>query len=359
MNGVLGMVNIVLDTEMTSAQRDSLETAQRCAYSLLAILNDLLDFSKIEAGRMAIESIPFNLHTILTDCVRTYSTAALRKGIALHAEIDPNLPHVLEGDPLRLRQILTNLLSNAVKFTDKGTVHVRAHRAGSGTNGRLRVRIEIEDTGIGIAPEKHAEIFESFTQADNSISRRYGGTGLGLAITLSLVQLQGGTLELESTPGAGSLFRCTLEYGEHQSAGNADPQPASDTRRILVVEDNFVNQKLVSTILEKSGYAVMRAHNGAEALTLMETHRFQLVLMDVQMPVLDGLETTRRIRKDARFGRVPVVAMTARAMDGDREACLSAGMNAFVTKPIHAPHLLSVVEQFTNHSGQQAGAASA
>ncbi len=357
MNGVLGMVNIVLESELTPAQRDSLETAQRCAYSLLAILNDLLDFSKIEAGRMALESIPFEIRTILTDCTRTYLVGATQKGIELRTEIDPALPTVVEGDPLRLRQILTNLVSNAVKFTDTGSVVVRAGLEQPEKKRCVRVRIEVQDTGIGIAADKQAEIFESFTQADNSISRRYGGTGLGLAITRSLVEIQGGTLRLQSTPGVGSLFSCVIDYGAHCEADAQLPLPRSNAPHILLVEDNSVNQKLVSAILEKKGYEVSSAHNGAEALALMDVTEFRLVLMDVQMPVMDGIEATRRIRDQRRFDRVPVIAMTARAMDGDREACLAAGMSAFVTKPIHAAHLLSVVEEYT--SSPQADAAGA
>jgi len=347
MNGVLGMMNIVLDSDMTPAQRDSLETARRCAYSLLAILNDLLDFSKIEAGRMVLEHIPFEVRTVLTDCTRTYMLTAGYKGVTVHSEIDPDLPALVEGDPLRLRQILTNLVSNAVKFTDHGSVHVRARIVEPTSPSRIRIRLEVEDTGIGIPADKQAQIFESFTQADNSISRRYGGTGLGLAITRSLVDIQGGTLTLESTPGRGSLFACTLEYGRYTETDSLNNAPGTCAPRILVVEDNKVNQKLVCTILERRGYQVVPADNGVEALAVMETTPFRLVLMDVQMPVMDGIETTHRIRRDPRFQDLPVVAMTARAMDGDREACLAAGMNAFVTKPIHAAHLLSVVEEYT------------
>lgn len=359
MNGVLGMINIVLDSQLTSMQRDNLETAQRCAYSLLAILNDLLDFSKIEAGRMELEKIPFDLRTILTDCVRSYAVPAAQKNVDLRSDIDPRLPDVLEGDPLRLRQILTNLVSNAVKFTEAGSVQIRARRLESTAVGKVRIRFEVEDTGIGIPPDKQAEIFESFTQADTSISRRYGGTGLGLAITRSLAEIQGGLVGVHSTPGAGSTFHVILEYSEYRALDSTFIAAGPNSPLILLAEDNGVNQKLVSTILEKQGYRVMTARNGAEALVLMETNRFSVVLMDVQMPVLDGLETTRRMRADPRLSQIPIVAMTARAMDGDRELCLAAGMDAFVTKPIHAPHLVSVVEEYVASARLRHGASGA
>ncbi len=354
MNGVLGMVNIVLESELSPAQRDHLETAQRCAYALLAILNDLLDFSRIEAGRMALERIPFNLHTLLNDCIRTYSASADQKGVALKPEIDPALPTLVKGDPLRLRQIVTNLVSNAVKFTDVGHVKLRATVIPVTTAGNIGIRIDVEDSGIGIPLNKQGDIFDMFTQADSSISRRFGGTGLGLAITRSLIGIQGGRLELTSSPGAGSTFSCFLEYGVHSEpevSPTAEPQAAvGNGAEILLVEDNFVNQKLVSVILEKRGYSVTRANDGAQALALLAHRSFRLVLMDVQMPVLDGIETTRLMRRDPRLRDIPVVAMTARAMDGDKEICLASGMNGYITKPIHAAHLLSVVEEFTSAS---------
>ena len=358
MNGVLGMMNIVLDTELSPEHREDLQTAQRCAYSLLAVLNDVLDLSKIEAGRMAIEQIPFDVRVVIEDCIKTHAAVAKGKGIVLAGDVSDDVPAWVTGDPLRLRQILSNLLSNAVKFTERGSVILKATVGPASSQDRARIEIEVQDTGIGIAAGKQAQIFETFTQADNSISRRFGGTGLGLAITKRLVEMQGGTIAVDSTPGQGSRFVVSLEY-EYCTEGLAPVAPAAGpapraTGIVLLVEDNAVNQRLVEAVLRKQGYRVVLAASGREALNALESGQaFSIVLMDVQMPDLDGLETTRLIRRDPRWRDLPVVAMTARAMEGDRECCLSAGMNAYLSKPIHAAHLLSVVETFATLSQPQ------
>jgi len=351
MNGVLGMMNIVLDSELGPEQRENLQTAQRCAYSLLAVLNDVLDLSKIEAGRMAIEQIPFDLRIVIDDCLKTQSTVASAKGIGLTGEVAPEAPAWVSGDPLRLRQIVSNLLSNAVKFTEVGSVLLTTSAVTPSGPGRARIEIAVQDTGIGIPPAKQAQIFEMFTQADSSISRRFGGTGLGLAITKRLVDMQGGTIEVQSSPGRGSRFVVVLEYGqcaeEFPVTAPAARLVHNGSGTVLVVEDNAVNQRLVEAVLRKHGYQVVLAANGRQALTALEnSHGFSMVLMDVQMPELDGLETTRIIRRDSRWQNLPVIAMTARAMEGDRECCLAAGMNGYLSKPIHATHLLSIVETF-------------
>lgn len=352
MNGVLGMMNIVLDSDLSTEQRENLQTAQRCAYSLLAVLNDVLDLSKIEAGRMAIEQIPFDLRMVIDDCLKTQATVAAGKGILLTGDVRPEVPAWVNGDALRLRQILANLLSNAVKFTEEGSVVLTARELPASGPGLSRVEIAVNDTGIGIAPETQAHIFEMFTQADTSISRRFGGTGLGLAITKRLVEMQGGAITVESTPGKGSRFAVVIEYGACEPPGQASAPSATQTQarggRILVVEDNSVNQRLVQALLQKHGYEVVLTASGRDALDVLESgSKFILVLMDVQMPELDGLETTRIIRRDPRWQNLPVIAMTARAMQGDRECCLAAGMNGYLSKPIHAAHLLSVIETFT------------
>jgi signal transduction histidine kinase/ActR/RegA family two-component response regulator len=349
MNGVLGMINIVLETKLDPEQRDQLETAQRCAYSLLAVLNDVLDISKIEAGRMALEHIVFDLHTILDEAAKTHTALASRKGIALRTEIAPDAPARVHGDPLRLRQIVSNLLSNAVKFTEQGSVCLRVATIPTEAEGKIRLRIDVIDTGIGIPEDKQAQIFEKFTQADTSISRRFGGTGLGLAITRSIVEMQNGNISVTSEIGTGTTFTVMLDLGlargEDVHVSSADANGAF-LGSILIVEDNLVNQKLVGALLQKNGYTTVIAESGTEALASLEKHDFRLVLMDVQMPMIDGLETTRRIRLDPRWAQLPIVAMTARAMEGDKESCLAAGMNGFITKPIHAAHLLSVVDEF-------------
>jgi CheY-like chemotaxis protein len=348
MNGILGMLNMVTVTKLDPEQRDQLETAQRCAYSLLAVLNDVLDISKIEAGRMAIETVPFDFCDVVEDCVKTHAAIAGIKGVQVSAEIAEDLPRHLMGDPLRLRQILTNLLSNAVKFTERGFVRLQARRVPEAAQ-EVVIELSISDTGIGIPGDKLDLIFEKFSQADTSISRRFGGTGLGLAITRSLVQMQNGTISVQSTPDAGSTFAVTLPYtaaDEYSHGFESGFAMGSIAGRVLIVEDNQVNQKLVSALLSKHGYTVAIAANGVEALRSLEDEDFRMILMDVQMPVMDGLEATRLIRGNPRWQATPIIAMTARAMEGDKESCLSAGMNGYISKPIHAAHLLSVVEEF-------------
>ncbi len=360
MNGLLGMLDVTLDSELQGEQRENLETAQRSAYSLLALLNDILDLSKIEAGRMMVEKIPFQLRTVLDDCIKSFQPRAAQKKIALHFNIDAAAPATVMGDPLRLRQIVTNLLSNAMKFTERGFVAVSVRTAPvEGSAETQQVSVQVRDTGTGIDKDKLNAIFEKFTQADGSITRKYGGTGLGLAITKRLVELQGGQVTVDSEPGIGSTFTITVPYQVIESAdddGNspnalpekaaAHAERAARAPRILVVEDNIVNQRVVVAVLRRKNYHIELAADGREALGLLESSEsFDLVLMDIQMPVLDGLETTRLIRKDTRWTALPILAMTAHAMNGDRERCLQAGMNGYISKPIQASHLIATIER--------------
>ena len=357
MNGLLGMLDVVLDNPVDDEQREHLQTAQRSAYSLLALLNDILDLSKIEAGRMMIERIPFHLRTVLEDCAKSYQARAQLKRIGLHFAMDASAPASVLGDPLRLRQIVTNLLSNAIKFTDQGFVAIEVAAAPvAGPPGNAQVSIQVRDTGTGIGPDKLVTIFDKFTQADGSITRKYGGTGLGLAITKRLTELQGGKVAVESTLGLGSTFTISIPYQivvEEPALAALDAAPeaaevtlAEGTRppRILLVEDNVVNQKVVLAVLRKKKYHIEVAADGREALDMMEASGpYDLLLMDIQMPVLDGLETTRLIRKDPRWVSLPILAMTAHAMTGDRERCLQAGMNGYISKPIQPAHLISTI----------------
>ena len=356
MNGLLGMLDVVLDSSLEAEQRENLETAQHSAYSLLALLNDILDLSKIEAGRMMIEKIPFNVRTVLEDCVKSYQPRALQKGVSLHFEMDASSPSHVMGDPLRLRQIVTNLLSNAIKFTGQGSVAVAVRTEPiEGRPGTVQFGIDVRDTGTGIDSDKLQSIFDKFTQADGSITRKYGGTGLGLAITKRLTELQDGCVTVQSTLGSGSTFTISLPYEiVQESVPSADSAPvafipraeSSGAARILLVEDNVVNQKVVLAVLRKRKFHIDVAGDGREALSLMETSPpYDLVLMDVQMPVLDGLETTRIIRKDPRWTSLPILAMTAHAMTGDRERCLQAGMNYYISKPIQPAHLIATITQ--------------
>ena len=382
MNGLLGMLDLVLDGQLGAEQKDQLETAQRCAYALLALLNDILDLSKIEAGKMILEKIPFNVGTVVEDCVKGHTAKAAQKGVDLTFEIDPLTPTAVLGDPLRLRQIVANLVSNAVKFTDRGWVKVKVSSApiaaseslagesqgqdshGQDSHGqdahgksRFELSIEVSDTGTGIPPDKLPAIFDKFTQVDGSISRKYGGTGLGLAITRRLAEMHGGSVQVASRWGQGSTFTVKLpcepsvvavvESKPNQNGAQAQPAPRSGSR-LLLVEDNLVNQKVVLAILRKKGYHIDVANDGREALDRLEAPgaAYDLVLMDVQMPVLDGLEATRAIRRNARWDRLPILAMTAHAMNGDKERCLQAGMTGYISKPVQPAHLIATVERF-------------
>ena len=355
MNGIIGLLDMVLEKQLSPEQADELRTAQECASSLLALLNDLLDLSKIEAGKMTLEKVRFDLRTTLAECVKAQELKASEHGIQLQLDVAPDVPAEIAGDPVRTRQIISNLLGNAVKFTEQGSVLLRVD-ADFSEAPDLSLRITVQDTGTGIPADKLLSIFDKFTQADGSVSRKYGGTGLGLAITQKLVELHGGEVSVESELGRGSLFTVILPC-------EAAPTPAEDqgrrpllpvrvatnvaAARILIVEDNPVNQKVVTAALRKRGYAIELANDGSEALAKLQSGGdYGLILMDVQMPVLDGLETTRLIRKDPRWNGVPIVAMTAHAMTGDKERCLAAGMNGYISKPVHPSHLLATVDEY-------------
>jgi len=353
MNGLLGMIDLVLDSPLGIDQRDQLETAQRCAYSLLGLLNDILDLSKIEAGKMMFEHIPFDLRGNVEDCVRAQMAKAAQKGVALEFESDTPAGSDVLGDPLRLRQILANLLSNAIKFTEKGWVRVSL-KTSAGQKGKLESVIVVTDTGAGIPADKLPQIFEKFTQADSSITRKYGGTGLGLAITTRLVEMCSGSIRVKSEVGKGSVFSVTLPFdrapvvvpAEQPTAAVVTPRGSQDCTRLLLVEDNVVNQKVVLAMLRRKGYQITVVGDGRQALSALEdpAAHYDLVLMDVQMPILDGLETTRILRRNPRFAQLPIIAMTAHAMNGDRERCLDAGMNAYLAKPVQAGQLAATVD---------------
>ncbi|MEO5926567.1 MAG: ATP-binding protein [Bryobacteraceae bacterium] len=356
MNGLLGMLDLVLDGKIGGEDRENVEIAQRCAYSLLGLLNDILDISKIEAGRMQLERVPCHVREVTEECLRPHLAKAQQKGIALQYVCTSGAGLVVTGDPLRLRQVVNNLVSNAIKFTDEGVVRV-TQSSSKPFDGRTMVSIEVSDTGAGIPADKLALIFDKFTQADSSISRKYGGTGLGLAITRKLVELQGGTIRVESELGKGSKFTVEIPFDVVARETSA-PVPVAraiapaasvtGSARLLLVEDNAINQRVVLAMLRKKGYNLDVANNGQEALELLElaSEPYDLILMDVQMPVLDGLETTRAIRADIRWTRLPIIAMTAHAMTGDKERCLSAGMDVYLTKPLKAPQLIDAIEKF-------------
>ena len=344
MNGVLGMIALALDGPLEPEQRDFLDMAQNSAKSLLSLLNDILDLSKIEAGRMEIASVDFSPHQVLAEMLDSTSLVASQKGIQLGAQVAPQVPAVVNGDPMRLRQVLMNLIGNAIKFTERGSVTVGLDYSADGSDGP-RLLGAVTDTGIGVPAERQGQIFEAFAQADGTTTRRFGGTGLGLAICKRLLHLMNGAISVESQSGQGSVFRFTVSVRPAASIGVAsNPQPASAppppnrALKILLAEDNRVNQMVVVRLLEKSGHTVRVAANGREAVHLFALDRYDAVLMDVQMPEMDGLEATRLIRQaESESGsnrHAPVIALTAHAMAGDERICLDAGMDGYLTKPL-------------------------
>jgi signal transduction histidine kinase/ActR/RegA family two-component response regulator len=347
MNAVLGTTAMLLETDLGSEQRSLAETIDRSGRDLLTIINDILDFSKLEAGKLRIEAIPFDLTQTLTDVVKLLTAKAELKQIRLRLKIDPTLPPTVTGDPSRLRQILTNLIDNAIKFTDQGFVMVHA----AADEGRGPVVITIRDSGIGIPAEKLGQIFEKFTQADTSTTRKYGGTGLGLTISRQLVELMGGSVTAESEPGQGSLFTIRLPFERPVSTTDAAPAPKeAPTRlrgRVLLAEDYPANQKIAVWMLGRLGLEVVVANDGAEALAALDRERFDLVLMDCQMPTMDGYAATGVIRADpAKYGRLPIVAMTAAALASDRDRCLASGMNDYIAKPVQQDQLAAVLARW-------------
>jgi len=354
MNGFLGMIELVLDSPLQQDQREQLITAQRSAHALLSILNDILDLSKIESGRMQLESVPFSLRTHMRECVRPHQVRAQQNSVELRLRMDERLPEMVAGDPLRLRQILNNLLSNAVKFTSAGHIDVQVSAEPGETPSSTVVEIAVRDTGAGIPKDKLPQIFEKFTQADGSISRRFGGSGLGLAITKHLVDLFQGSIKVTSEFGKGSEFLVRLSLklaatGQLPVAIGAQPTLAvteSSNALILIVEDNLVNQKVIKGLLQRKGYRFETAGDGSQALAMLDHNRFNAILMDVQMPVMDGLEATRRIRAMERWRAIPIIAMTAHAMNGDQERCLAAGMDAYLSKPVNSGDLFRILESY-------------
>ncbi len=350
MNGIIGMAQLALETDITEEQREYLTWVHTSAESLLAILNDILDFSKIDAGRLDLEQVPFDVAEMARQTVGLFSAQAGSKGLSLKLELAPELPAQVTGDPIRLRQVLTNLISNAMKFTQAGTIRVVIAALASEDPARVRLQFSVADSGVGIPADKLDMIFSPFSQADSSITRRFGGTGLGLAIAQRLVTMMEGRIWVESTPGQGSTFHFIVSLRPA-----APPEvkqkavvvmAARAGARILVAEDTPVNQRLAQTLLSKRGYLVELANDGVEALDKYRAEHFDLILMDMQMPNMDGLEATERIRaweqENARL-RIPIVAMTANALEADRQRCLAAGMDDFIAKPFRADELLGVV----------------
>jgi len=358
MNGILGMTNLLLDTRLDEEQMEYARTVRESAAGLLTVINDILDFSKIEAGKMTIESVEFDPRAVVDEVTEMLQPLARARQLRLHSRVCIDLPEgsALLGDPSRVRQILFNLAGNAVKFTHAGEVAIDAGVL-TLANGLASLRIGVRDTGIGISPDRQREIFNSFTQADESTTRRYGGTGLGLAICRQLAELMGGSISLKSTPGVGSTFEAEIPLRTCTAKESRDgnrPDPVRDLpgvyaklagARILVAEDNSVNSTVARRMLEKWGCSVRLAQNGREAVDAASQEQFDVVFMDIQMPVMDGLEAAAEIRRresaaGAGCRRMPIIAMTAHAMESDRQRCLAAGMDAFISKPFVATDVL-------------------
>jgi CheY-like chemotaxis protein len=357
MNGVLGMLESVLRSQLSASQRDEIVTARDSAATLLQILNDILDFSKIEAGKVVFEKISFSAGALADEVVSMLASQASRKGLRLGVDMDPGMPEWVIGDPTRARQVLVNLVSNAVKFTERGEVKVSLrYTPGSGAD---ELAVSVTDTGIGIDEAGRQLLFKHFTQADSSTTRRFGGTGLGLAICRQLVEGMGGRIGVDSQPGRGSTFwfRLPTRRGDEPQwidKPQADITIASRVR-MLVAEDNPVNQKVMRALLSVYPFDIVFVGDGEEAVRAVAGSDFDLVLMDVCMPVMDGPSATRAIRAlPSARSHVPIIALTANAMAGDRETYLSIGMNDYVSKPIDVRQLLAAVLRQCPQAGSMA-----
>ena len=353
MNAIIGITHLLSQRELLDHQRDYFGKLQQAAQHLLSVINDILDFSKIESGKLDVEHRDFELRDVLANIANLIGDKARAKGLVLGFDIDAAVPTALVGDPLRLGQILINYTNNAVKFTARGEIHVRIQLLETISDEQVVLHFAVTDTGIGITEEQEGRLFESFQQADASTTRRYGGTGLGLAISKKLAELMSGTVGFESEPGKGSTFWFTARFGtQREQRSKRQIVPPSRVRtgvprlsgaRILLVEDNELNQDVATGLIAPTGATVDVASNGAIAVQRVREGAYDLVLMDVQMPVMDGLTATRQIRALPGADSVPIVAMTANVMKGDRERCEAAGMNDHVGKPIDPDELFSVL----------------
>ena len=355
MNGVIGMASLLSETSLTVQQREYNQTIINCGESLLSVINDILDYSKIDSGKMELEQQPFDLRHCIDAVLGLFYEKATQSGLRLVYTIGPDVPPQIVGDALRLRQVLMNLVSNAVKFTHAGEVLLSISLLGTDSSDRLLVGFDVKDTGIGIPEEKIGMLFKSFSQVDSSTTRKYGGTGLGLAISEKLINLMGGQISVRSTPGAGTVFSFSIltkageikpvEIEEELEEKMTVTFGATYPLRILIAEDNIINQQLIRQILGNLGYSPDCVENGELAVSAVREVAYDLVLMDVQMPEKDGLEATREIRELP--GRQPViVALTANAMRGDREECLNAGMDDYISKPVRLDELMRLLKKW-------------
>jgi signal transduction histidine kinase/ActR/RegA family two-component response regulator len=366
MNGIMGMTDLTLDTTLTASQRSYLEAVKSSAASLLVILNSILDFSKIEAGKIELEFIAFDIGQLVSDTLQGIQVRAKEKHLVLRFDSPQDLPARLVGDPGRLRQVLSNLCDNAIKFTSAGEVTV-ALQLSAVSEKVVEAIFSVADSGIGIAPEKMKSIFDAFSQADASTTRSYGGTGLGLAISASLVELMGGRIRVESIEGKGSTFHFSVRLARELalSATTSMQAPALSVTtvrhgqsamrqlKVLLVEDHPINQLMMSTILKRAGHSVTVAANGELAVEQFSDSAWDLILMDIQMPVMGGLEATRLIRaKEVAGQRTPIIGVTANAREEDSDRCIEAGMDAHLSKPVVVGDLMAMIERFCSETSR-------
>lgn len=356
MNGVIGMIDLLMDSDLEDDQKEYADIIRNSADALVSIINDILDFTKMESGKMELEEHPFELESCVQEVVGLFSAEASKKELELVYSIADQIPRMVYGDMGRLRQVLMNLVSNAVKFTNQGGVYLVADLVSSKEN-TLTLEFTVKDTGIGISAEKMDRLFKPFSQLDSSMTRKYGGTGLGLAICKSLVQLMGGEIRVDSSEEKGASFVFTIQVQklEEDDRQSVTEQPddvfdAEENRipRILVVDDHPINRKLMVSMLEKVGLKPELAEDGSQAVNMAERGRYDMIFMDLQMPVMDGLEATRLIRKIRRSGpETVIVAMTANVMDGIQARCLEAGMNEYISKPVKIHSIKQVLSQYS------------
>ncbi|MBC7933794.1 MAG: response regulator [Rhizobacter sp.] len=348
---ILGFTDLLKKTSLTTVQKDYLEAVNSSGNSLMAIINDILDLSKIDAGKFIIEKLPFSITELLHSVEIMFAGKAQQKQIEFECMVSPGITFLVEGDPMRLTQILINLIGNAVKFTEAGGVYLTCALKKEEAH-RVKVEFTVRDTGIGIDEKKTATIFERFSQGDTDTTRKYGGTGLGLAITKQLIELQGGEISFTSEPGKGTEFRFSISYDKSSFHKNETVTTAApdntffgSIKKILVVEDNLMNQKLASVILMENGFDIAVAENGEHAISILKTTSFDIILMDLQMPLMDGYQCTNLVRNELYLS-TPIIAMTAHALSGEKEKCIRAGMNDYISKPYKAGDLLAKIGQF-------------
>jgi signal transduction histidine kinase/CheY-like chemotaxis protein len=362
MNGIIGMSSLIDETKLDSDQREYVHYIRHSADSLLSIINDILDFAKLESGKLQIENVPFDLMEIINDISIFFHSKSSDKNLDFLLTVSEDINTKLVGDPTRLRQILVNLIGNAIKFTYEGYVKLSVKSDLLGLYSSS-YHFEVEDTGIGIASHKLDSIFDRFTQADSSTTREFGGTGLGLAITKELVTLMNGEISLESEMQKGTTFKVRIPFEQDidekdevafiEENGLNEPETETNSIQVLLVEDNMINQKVALKILEKNGFIVDIAKNGSEAVKKVEKNNYNLIFMDIQMPVMDGIEATNAIRSLTQpKNKIPIIAMTANAMKGDREKYINSGLDDYISKPIDQQALREIILKWLSHSKQ-------